>query len=121
MFLIATFLTCVIFMSMLIAIMGETFGDVTRNAEQNILKEQISLINDHIWLLDLKKTFKNQKYLIIVKKAASDETSEKQVGDIIQNLEKNLSLKNDRLHNIMMRRMETLDNLTRALFKNQKD
>lgn len=121
MFLLATFLTCVVFMNMLIAIMGETFGAVTEKAEQNGLKEQISLINDHVWLLDLKKTFKNQKYLIIVKKTKSEEVSEKQVGDIIQNLENSLSHKYDRLHHIMMRRMETLDNLTRSLYKNQKD
>ena len=121
MFLLATFLTFVVFMNMLIAIMGETFGAVTEKAEQNGLKEQISLINDHVWLLDLNKTFKNQKYLIIVKKTKSEETSEDKVGDIIQNLENSLSHKYDRLHNIMMRRMETLDNLTRALFKNQKD
>jgi len=59
MFLLATFLSCVVFMNMLIAIMGETFGEVTEKAEQNGLKEQINLINDHIWLLDLKKTFKD--------------------------------------------------------------
>ena len=57
MFLLATFLTCVVFMNMLIAIMGETFGAVTEKAEENGLKEQVALINDHIWLLDLKKTF----------------------------------------------------------------
>jgi hypothetical protein len=39
MFLMATFLTCVVFMNMLIAIMGETFGAVTEKAEQNGLKE----------------------------------------------------------------------------------
>lgn len=33
MFLMATFLTCVVFMNMLIAIMGETFGAVTEKAE----------------------------------------------------------------------------------------
>jgi hypothetical protein len=121
MFLLATFLTCVVFMNMLIAIMGETFGDVTAKAEQNGLKEQISLINDHIWLLDLKKTFKNQKYLIIVRKTRSEEALEQKVGDIIQNLENSLSHKYDRLHNIMIRRIETLDNLTRSLFKTQKD
>lgn len=33
MFLLATFLTCVVFMNMLIAIMGETFGAVTEKAE----------------------------------------------------------------------------------------
>jgi hypothetical protein len=33
MFLFATFLTCVVFMNMLVAIMGETFGTVTEKAE----------------------------------------------------------------------------------------
>jgi hypothetical protein len=33
MFLLATFLTCVVFMNMLIAIMGETFGAVTEKSE----------------------------------------------------------------------------------------
>lgn len=121
MFLLATFLTCVVFMNMLIAIMGETFGAVTEKAEQNGLKEQISLINDHIWLLDLKKTFKNQKYLIIVKKTSAEESSEEKVSDIIQNLENSLSHKYDRLHQIMMRRLDAVDNLARGLFKTQKD
>lgn len=117
MFLLATFLSCVVFMNMLIAIMGETFGDVTEKAEQNGLKEQINLINDHIWLLDLKKTFKNKKYLIIVRKAKSVEVGEEPVSAIVQNLENSLSHKYDRLHNIMMRRVDTLDTITRALFK----
>jgi len=121
MFLMATFLTCVVFMNMLIAIRGETFGAVTEKAEQNGLKEQINLINDHIWLLDLKKTFKNQKYLIIVRKTRSAEESEEQVSTIIQNLENSLSHKYDRLHQIMMRRLDGVDNLTRELFKAQGD
>jgi hypothetical protein len=33
MFLLATFLICVVFMNMLIAIMGETFGAVTEKSE----------------------------------------------------------------------------------------
>jgi len=33
MFLLATFLSCVVFMNMLIAIMGETFGAVTEKSE----------------------------------------------------------------------------------------
>lgn len=57
MFLLATFITCVVFMNMLIAIMGETFGAVTEKSEQSGLNEQINLINDHVWLLDLRKLF----------------------------------------------------------------
>jgi len=67
MFLLATFLISVVFMNMLVAIMGETFGQVTEAAETNALKEQIILINDHAWLLDLKKIFHGQKYIIHVK------------------------------------------------------
>lgn len=39
MFLLATFFICVVFMNMLIAIMGETFGRVTEAAEQSGLQE----------------------------------------------------------------------------------
>lgn len=67
MFILATFIICVVFMNMLIAIMGETFGQVTEESEESGLKEQVVLIADHAWLIDLKKVFKNQKYIILVK------------------------------------------------------
>lgn len=59
MFLLATFLISVVFMNMLIAIMGDTFGSVTEAAEESGLKEQVVIINDFAWLLDLKKIFKD--------------------------------------------------------------
>ena len=58
MFLMATFIISVVFMNMLIAIMGETFGQVTEAAQESGLREQVVLIADHAWLLDLKKIFK---------------------------------------------------------------
>ena len=115
MFLMATFITCVVFMNMLIAIMGETFGAVTEKAEQSGLNEQINLINDHVWLLNLKKLFKNQRYLIRVSRSASEGVTEAAVGDIIQTLENNLMHKSDRLHNVILRRLETIDTLSRNL------
>ena len=39
MFLLATFFICVVFMNMLIAIMGETFGRVTAAAQESGLQE----------------------------------------------------------------------------------
>jgi hypothetical protein len=39
MFTLATFLIAVVFMNMLIAIMGETFGDVLESAEESGLNE----------------------------------------------------------------------------------
>ena len=39
MFMLATFVVSVVFMNMLIAIMGDTFGRVLEGAEENGLKE----------------------------------------------------------------------------------
>jgi len=57
MFLLATFIISVVFMNMLIAIMGETFSQVTEAAVTTGLREQIGLISDHAWLIDLKTIF----------------------------------------------------------------
>ena len=59
MFCIATFIISVVFMNMLIAIMGETFGSVSEESEESGLREQVVLIADHSWLVDLNKVFKN--------------------------------------------------------------
>jgi hypothetical protein len=64
MFLMSTFFVSVIFMNMLISIMGNTFGMVQDGADENGLREQIVLIDDHIWLLDLNKIFAAQKYIL---------------------------------------------------------
>jgi hypothetical protein len=71
------------------------------------------LINDHVWLLDLKKLFKNQRYLIRVSKSKNEDAPDENVSDIIQTLENNLTHKNDRLNAVVLRRLETIDNMTR--------
>jgi hypothetical protein len=53
MFLIATFFICVVFMNMLIAIMGETFAQVSEASEESGIRERVVLISDHAWLLNL--------------------------------------------------------------------
>ena len=67
MLFLATFIISIVFMNMLIAIMGETFAQVQEAAEQNGILERVSLINDFIWLIDLRKIFQGQKYIIQVK------------------------------------------------------
>lgn len=64
MFLLASFMCCVVFMNMLIAIMGDTFGAVQEAQEENGLLEQLMLINDFLWLIDIEEKYKNNKYLI---------------------------------------------------------
>ena len=81
MFLLATFIISVVFMNMLIAIMGDTFGQVLEVAEESGLREQVVLIADHAWLLNLMKIFKGQKYIIIVQPSTSSQGSDDAVID----------------------------------------
>lgn len=66
MFLLGTFLIIVVFLNMLIAIMSDTFARVQAIKEENTLKEQATLINDHIWLVDLEAVFKGQRYVAVM-------------------------------------------------------
>jgi len=66
MFILASFIILVVFMNMLIAIMGDTFGRVQETAEENGLNEQVTLIVDHMFLIDIQKLFDGKKYLMIV-------------------------------------------------------
>lgn len=85
MFLLSTFMTQVVFMNMLIAIMGDTYNAVYDGAVENGLKERVALMDDHLWLIDLQKEFKNQKYVLIVKPSNDfNETPE----PVIQKIEK---------------------------------
>lgn len=52
-FLLASFLILLVFVNMLIAIMGSTFGNVYDNQEENALFEQLMLMEDYLWAVDL--------------------------------------------------------------------
>ena len=65
-FILASFLMLVVFMNMLIAIMGDTFGRVQMIKEENSLMEQVNLMQDHIWLLDLNEVFANKRHIILL-------------------------------------------------------
>jgi len=65
-FILCTFLMIIVFMNMIIAIMGNTFGNVMDAQYENAMNENIGLIYDHIWLIDLKEEFKDVKYIIRV-------------------------------------------------------
>lgn len=72
MFLLATFIIQAVFMNMLIAIMGETFGNVLEASEQNGLREQVNIMADFAWIVNLDKLFKDKKYIIKVKPVSDD-------------------------------------------------
>ena len=63
-FLLATLIVQLIFMNMLIAIMGESFGRITCIANQSVLKELCVMMNDHIWLLKISELFSGSRYIL---------------------------------------------------------
>lgn len=67
MFCFATFLILVVFMNMLIAIMGQTYSDVQDESLESGLLEQLNMIMDSVWLLDLGEQFKHHKYIIVAR------------------------------------------------------
>ena len=56
-FLMATVLVQLVFMNMLIAIMGESFGRITAITEQAVMKEICVMMNDNIYLLNIGYLF----------------------------------------------------------------
>ena len=63
-FLGATFLVQLVFMNMLIAMMGESFGRISGILEQSTLKECCVMMNDHVWLLNFSEQFKQKRYIL---------------------------------------------------------
>ena len=54
-FALATFLTQVTILNMMIAIMGDAFARVTEIKEQSGLKEKISILADYVWIIPNEK------------------------------------------------------------------
>ena len=50
-FMIATFISSITILNMLVAIMGDTFGKVTEIKEQSGLKEKIDILADYVWII----------------------------------------------------------------------
>jgi hypothetical protein len=63
-FILCSFILILMGTNMLIAIMSDTFTKVYTIQIQTSLKEKVDIIYDHVWLLDLKKEFENEKYII---------------------------------------------------------
>lgn len=57
MFLICNFLIAIVFMNMLIAMMGNTFGEVYAQKQESELEQQIQMISDYEDLVNIKERF----------------------------------------------------------------
>lgn len=119
MFILATFIVSVVFLNMLIAIMGETFGQVLEGAEENGLREQVVLITDHLWLLDLQKIFKGQKYILQVGPSTSAVDDEEPALNAITSTQDFIGRKIEHLNSNMERRIDTVETNTTFMLENQ--
>jgi len=56
-FLLATFMVQLVFMNLLIALMGDAYGEIMGIQEQSTMKELCCMMNDHIWMLEISEIF----------------------------------------------------------------
>lgn len=63
-FLAATLTVQLLFMNLLIAIMGSSYGRINEIIDQSTMKELCILMNDHIWILDIEDTYKDMRYIL---------------------------------------------------------
>jgi hypothetical protein len=67
-FVLATFISQICFMNMLIAIMGDTYERVSNVKKPMATKEKVSMILESHWVVDLDKVFKNDSYVYVVRR-----------------------------------------------------
>ena len=72
-FILATFFTQIMFLNMLIAIMGSTFGRVTENREKASLMERVTLYTDWYWAISFTKKLQGMPYLYVIRPREDEE------------------------------------------------
>lgn len=80
-FLMATLFTQIMFLNMLIAIMGQTFGRVNEAKDRNQLKERTSIYADFLWMIELTQELKDMRYLYVVRPIKEGEVETNQVDE----------------------------------------
>ena len=80
-FTVATFLSNITVLNMLIAIMGDTFGKVTEIKEQSGLNEKINILADYFWIIPEDKV--TLRYLYAMKpRTQTEEESNGWEGEV---------------------------------------
>ena len=120
MFLLATFIICVVFMNMLIAIMGDTFGKVSEAQVESGIRERVVLISDHAWLLDLQKIFKGKRYVIRVRPSSGAGEESDPTEGAIDEVEIELQKKIGKVQSTIHKRVDSVDLNTRFLLDYQQ-
>ena len=112
-FILGTYLSLIVFMNVLIAIMGDSYARVSETKEQSALIEQVQIIQDLQWLLDLKDVFKGQRYIVRVYKDEASQKNFEDMGEQISELSTYLSKKSDLQHNLIMKRLNAMEKSNR--------
>jgi len=84
-FLIATVIVQLVFMNLLIALMSDAYADIMAIQEQSTMKELCSMMEDNIWLLDIGRIFKNQRYILWLtpdRASAQGSQTERQIAQL---------------------------------------
>ena len=84
-FLIATFIVQLVFMNLLIALMGDAYGEIMGIQEQSTMKELCCMMNDHIWMLEIKEIFQHSRYILSITPDAinsSGKSVERQINQL---------------------------------------
>lgn len=113
-FLVATVLVQLVFMNMLIAIMGESFGRITAMAEQSVLKELCVMMDDHIWLLKISEVFGGSRYILWLTPGTA-KSSGTIVERQIQQLRGYVEERADKSDNTILRQIGVLDEKIEAI------
>lgn len=109
MFLMATFTIQIIFLNMLIAIMGETFAWVSESAVENGYKEQVALIVDHAFLVNICEVFDGQRHVVRVSIQNEGALDTEELISRVKELESNLNSRVSRINNRINKRIESAD------------
>ena len=94
-FFLATFLCQVVIMNMVIAIMSATFQNVQSKHDESSLYEQVQLMEDFLWLIDLQKRFSGKKFIFMVCPDNEDSGEEAEVQQTIETNHMDLANKID--------------------------
>ena len=78
-------------MNMIIAIMGQTYHEVSSTKLQSELEQKIALISDYFDLIDINKKFRSKKYIIHAEPAQTDTIREVNLEDDIEDLGNSLT------------------------------
>ena len=96
-FIICNFLLAVIFMNMIIAIMSQTYQEVSNRQLQSGLEQKIALISDYFDLVDIHKVFSDKKYMIHAEPAQTETLDEVNLQEEIEDLGTTLQHSNSKL------------------------